>query len=221
MEWQKGFFGSGGFLSLAVHAAVIGGLVYATRSARHSDTRIQFDTTLVMMAPEAEHQPPPQPALDLPLKGFHTVVVPEMMPTAIPQIDLHEHFDPKDFTGVGMEGGSAKGLTPGADEVFSETVVDEVPMLLAAPVPEYPSLLRQAGISGRVMLQAVVGTTGRAEPGSIKVVRSPSPGFDRPSRQWILKALFRPARLQGRAVRVLVNLPLDYTLASGASTGGR
>jgi hypothetical protein len=28
----------------------------------------------------------------------------------------------------------------------------------------------------------------------------------------VLKALFRPARVHGRAVRVLVNLPIDFSI---------
>lgn len=208
----------GGLVSLVFHTTVITGLVYATLSARRSDSRIQFDTTLVMVAPAERQAPPPQPTLDPPLKGFQNIVVPDVIPTAIPHIDLQEHFNPKDYSGVGVEGGTAGGLAPGADEVFSETVVDEVPMLLAAPAPEYPSLLRQAGITGRVVLQAIVDTTGRAEPSSIKVVESPNVGFERASRQWMLKALFRPARLRGRPVRVYVHLPLDFTIAGRAGS---
>lgn len=41
--------------------------------------------------------------------------------------------------------------------------------------------------------------------------RSPNPGFNGPVKQWALKALFLPAMRQGRAVRVYVNLPLDYS----------
>ena len=47
---------------------------------------------------------------------------------------------------------------------------------------------------------------------SIKIVQTPSPGFNRSTSQWALAALFRPARIQGRAVRALVRLPLDYSV---------
>lgn len=230
MRWQliesqrtsdgKGVFG--GFVSLAVHTAVITGLVYATLSARHNDSRIQFDTTLVMVASPAEHPaPPPQPALDFPMKGFQTVVAPVLMPAAIPQLDLQEHFDPRDYSGMGVEGGTASGIASDPDKVWTESLVDEVPLLLAAPAPEYPSLLRLAGTSGRVVLQAIVDTTGRAEAGSIKVVRSPHIGFDQPSRRWMLQALFRPARVHGRPVRVYVSLPIDFTITASSRTGTR
>jgi protein TonB len=196
--------------------------VYVTLSASHSDTRAQFDTTLVMMAPEADRQPtPPPPALDVALKGFQTVVVPTVIPAAIPQIDLQQRFDPRDFTGVGVEGGRADGVPSDPDAVWTEALVDQVPTLLAAPPPDYPSLLRQAGISGRVVLQAVLDTNGHAEPASIKVVSTSHVGFERPGRQWMLKSLFRPARARGRAVRVLVNMPLDFTITASSSGGSR
>jgi protein TonB len=72
--------------------------------------------------------------------------------------------------------------------------------------------LRQAGIQGRVVLRAIVDTTGRVEPTSVRIVKSPSSAFEQPTRDWVLKALFRPARVHGRAVRVFINLPVDYSL---------
>lgn len=215
----KSLFG-GSVPSLAVHAAIIGGAVFATLNTRQDTSNIAFDTTLVLVAPTQERQPqqPEPPELNVAVKGFQTVSVPVIVPTNIPPVSLQEHFDPKDFSGVGVEGGRADGVQAAPDQVYQVTAVDETPRLLAAPPPEYPNLLRDAGITGRVMLQAVIDTTGKVDPASVKVVQTPNPGFDNASRQWILKALFRPARVGGRAVRVLVNMPLDFSIA-GRSGG--
>jgi TonB family protein len=51
---------------------------------------------------------------------------------------------------------------------------------------------------------------GRAEPASVKIVQSPNPGFDQAATDYMLRVLFRPARVDGRAVRVLVNIPVDF-----------
>jgi TonB family protein len=69
-----------------------------------------------------------------------------------------------------------------------------------------------------VVVRAVIDTTGRVEPASIQIMTSPNPAFDQPTKDWVLKALFRPARLHGRGVRVFINLPVDYSLtpASGS-----
>ncbi len=53
----------------------------------------------------------------------------------------------------------------------------------------------------------------RAEPNSIKIVRSPNPEFNQSARDWIAKVLFRPARVRGQPVRVLVEVPIDYRIA--------
>ena len=57
-----------------------------------------------------------------------------------------------------------------------------------------------------------VDTLGHAEPSSIEIVASPNPAFDTPTRAWILRAQFRPARMHGQAVRVHVTLPVDYSI---------
>jgi TonB family protein len=96
------------------------------------------------------------------------------------------------------------------NEVFMEAIVEEKPAVLSGPTLQFPELLRQAGIEGRVLVQAIVDTLGRAEPNSVKVLQSPNPGFDQSATNYVLKALFRPARVHGRAVRVLIQIPVDF-----------
>ncbi len=209
---RKKYFGVG-FVSLVVHTAVIAGAVIATLNAGQSDTKVRVDTAMVYLEQQQQKPPEQQPVqLDVPLKGFQTVVAPTEIPTNIPPVNLQEKFDPKDYSGSGVEGGTANGMVPTGNEVFMEAIVEEKPSVLSAPPPPYPELLRQAGIKGRVLIQAVIDTTGRAELSSVKIIQSPNPGFDQPSRTWIQHALFRPARVHGRAVRVLVQVPLDYTI---------
>lgn len=210
-------FTRGGLISLLVHSAVIGGAIFATLSARQSSGVAKIDTALVYLPQEPQHETPPPPELQVPLKGFQTVEVPVTIPTAIPPVDLQEHFDPKDFSGVGVEGGTATGVTPpSGDQVYSTLQVDQPPALLSAPPldRDYPTLLRQAGIKGRVVIEAVIDTTGKAELTSIEVVQTPHPGFNEAAKRWMTRALFRPARKDGKPVRVLVRQAIDYSLTS-------
>src|SRR5437870_4798502 len=71
--------------------------------------------------------------------------------------------------------------------------------------------LRRPGTTGTVTVQLVIDTLGRAEPGSL-VLQSSHPGFEGAARAYVLGALFRPGRTHGRAVRVLVRLPISFTL---------
>lgn len=215
----RGLFGSS-VPSLLIHAAIISGAILATLHGSRGPARTAIDTTLVLLAPTAPRPvPPPRPALTLAVKGFQTVSIPALVPAVIPAVSLQEHFDPKDFAGVGVEGGRADGVAaPDPDQVYDESAVDEPPLLLAAPPAQYPPLLRDAGVTGRVLLQAVLDTTGRVDPATVRIVESPNPAFEVPSRRWILHAQFRPARIRGLAVRVLVNVPLDFSIATRGGT---
>jgi len=203
-----------GAVSLVVHTVVIAGAVYATLSAGEADNSVKVDTAMVFMdQPKQEKPPEQQPVqLDVPLKGFQTVVAPDVIPTNIPPVNLQEHFDPKDYSGTGVEGGVATGMVPTGNEVFMEAIVEEKPAVLSGPQLQFPELLRQAQIQGRVLVQAIIDTLGRAEPPSVKVLQSPNPGFDQSAKSYVTKALFRPARVHGRAVRVLIQIPIDFRL---------
>ena len=211
---QKGRFMSVGFVSVTLHTAIIAFAVYATLAAGTSDNKVHVDTQMVFLQQQQQKQPdqPPPPTVDVPLKGFQTVVAITDIPKNIPPVNLQEHFDPKDFSGTGVEGGIATGMTPNTDQVFSADVVQEKPEALSGPQPPYPELLRQAGIQGVVMVQAIVDTSGRVEPNSIKIISSANPGFDAPAKQTIAKYLFRPARVYGHAVRVLIQIPVNFQL---------
>src|SRR5207344_1394360 len=93
-------------------------------------------------------------------------------------------FDPRDFTGRGVEGGVAYGVVGGTgevdpdmaptdrDAVYTATLEDvrfEPARLISEPLPKYPPLLQQAGISGLVKVRFIVDTTGRVERPSIKI----------------------------------------------------
>jgi len=209
-----------GAVSVLIHAAVITGAILATLNVGQGSTGVRVDTAMVYLAQQQRQEaklPEQHPlALDVPLKGFQTVVAPGEIPSSIPPVNLQEQFNPRDYSGVGVEGGVATGVVP-EGAVYMEAIVEEKPSVLSAPQPLYPELLRQAGVQGRVVMQAIIDTAGRAEPGSVRIMESPNPGFDQPSRSWMLHALFRPARVHGRAVRVLIEVPLDYKITGVTS----
>ena len=207
----KGRLGQGTF-SLLVHGTLIYGAVVATMKAGEQVQEAIMDTTMVFLEeeqqPEEPAPPPPPP------KGFQTLLAPVDIPTSIPAIDLNERFDPRDFTGVGVELGVATGLQGPIDltQVFVEAVVDEPPERISFPPPEYPRILLEAGVEGTVVLEAIIDTTGHAEPPSIKVVSSTNRAFEAPARDAMRRALFRPGRVRGQPVRVLVHMPLRFVI---------
>src|SRR5260370_40732966 len=76
---QKARFGVG-VTSLALHAALIAGAVYATIAARPTDTAVKIDTTVVLLSQEQKTPKPPKAPLVEPVKGVHTVVGPTGLP---------------------------------------------------------------------------------------------------------------------------------------------
>src|SRR3989449_6017314 len=183
-----------GFGSLAIHSAIVAGVVYATLHAAPTDDRVRMDTTVVLLAPQEQQKPAEPPPVQLvdALKGFQTVAVPAQIPTDIPPIDLQQRFDPKDYSGSGIEGGRANGIVVDGSEGYAEAIVEERPELLSAPPPVYPQLLRQAGIQGRVILHAIVDTTGRVGPAAGRILKSPRPPLDQPPKARGPQGPFRP-----------------------------
>jgi len=101
----------------------------------------------------------------------------------------------------------------GAAEPPTQSPEGERPVLLSGPPLQYPNLLRQAGIQGRVLVRAIIDTTGRAEPASVRVIESPHPGFDQAARDFVLHARFSHGLLRGRAVRTLITFPVNFRTA--------
>ncbi len=206
-------------VSVVVHAGLIYFAVTATMRAAEEAAEIVADTTMVFIQeqPEEEEPPPPE-VLDLPPpKGFRTLAAPVDIPTGIPPIDLSQEFDPRDFSGIGVEEGIFEGIEEAVDlaQVFTEAVVDEPPERISSPPLEYPRMMQQAGVEGLVVLQAIVDTSGRIEPESIVVVSSDQRAFEGPAKLLLRRSLFRPGRVRGVAVRVLIQLPIQFTLIGG------
>jgi len=212
-------------LSLLVHAAVIFAAVKVTAGAAETIKNIVADTTMVFLKPPPPPPPPPpdQPPPDVivsqnpPPKGFQTVVAPTDIPKDIPPVDLEQKpFDPKDFTGKGVEGGIAAGIVGGtgpvevSGEVFLEAQLDDPVRPISIPTPRYPPVLQSAGIAGAVDLQYVVDTTGHAEPASFKVMKATHPAFVEPAKEALLKGVFKPAKFKGQPVRQLVQQRISF-----------
>ncbi len=103
-------------------------------------------------------------------------------------------------------------LDASRDQVLLESAVDQRPSILWGPPITYPDMLRHVGVQGRVVVRAIIDTTGRAEPGSVQIVETPHVAFNQSARDYVLHAVFRPARVHGQAVRVLVNMPIDFKI---------
>lgn len=218
---KGGIFGSG-FTSAVFHGALVVALVTVTSKVQEVVTQQTVDT-LEFFIEEQEQEDEPEPetpqlaALDVPVAlGFQNLDAPIDIPTEIPPVDLNQRFNPSDYSGVGVEGGISTGIVGGQtvdlNQVFVEAVVDEPPLRLSGPQLVYPPLLRDAGIQGHVTFEFIVGEDGHPEDGSFRVVESTNRAFERPARDVIMGSVYRPGRIRGQPVRVLVRQTVNFTL---------
>jgi TonB family protein len=100
----------------------------------------------------------------------------------------------------------------------ARSLLDSVPKLLSCPPVHYPETLRLARVQGRVVLQFVLDTLGRAEPSSIEAVETPHDSMTHSAREALVSCRFTAGRVRGRGVRVLLRVPWDFALRAPADT---
>lgn len=199
-------------VSLTTHVMLVVAALWATAGAHPRPPEAPL---IVEIGP-----PPVSPTVE-PLPGAPVMggafTIPDIM---LPSISEGVVESPRFLVNPGSDPGPLFARIPSGDGTpIESSLADEPPVMLAGPAPAYPDLLRQAGIHGRVVLEAVIDTLGRVERGSIVVVESAHPGFVASAQQSLLKSLFRPARVRGKAVRVRVRVPIDFVLRDGRLKG--
>jgi len=207
-----------GVLSVIFHGVVISAAIVATLSAGEQVTEERVVQLTVQVeqkkAAEAKQEAAPPPPV---AQGFRTLAIPTNIPVDIPPPSTQE-FNAADFSGVGVEGGIARGQEQERqtvirqDQPYLEAVVEERPERISSPPVRYPDILRQAGIEGRVLLEMVIDTSGHVERGSMRVLSSTHQLFEGPAREMAQASLFSPGRIQGRAVRVRVQQPINFNI---------
>ena len=149
-----------------------------------------------------------------------TITVPVDVPDHLPPVDVGPVLPPDEIriggagerTGLSV-GSGLSGLPVGTGEVVDASVADRAPRLLGRPAePRYPSMLRAAGVEGRVVVQFVVDTLGRVEMETTQVMESPHPLFADAVRAVLERYHFVPGEAAGHRVRTRVQIPFEFTL---------
>ena len=232
-------------VSVVAHIVLLGGAVYASehtevgRKVKEevvSYMEIEPEQPKAPEPPKEEPPPPPPEPEEAPpppvAKGFQELVPPEEPPAKIPDVDPNQKaVNVEDFTGVGVAGGTSKGIEGGTPQSMANKKEDltgtaPIDVNLAEEKPElrnraevqrllqrlYPPLLRDAGITGQAIIKFVVNAQGRVDAGSVSVVSATHDAFGESSTKVGEKMVFKPAKVGGRAVPVLVTMPISWTL---------
>ena len=221
--------GGGTVTSVVVHSILVGLAVYATanaaiRNEKPKQEKIDFVETPKDQPPPKEEPPPPPPpdvvVAPPPPKGFQVLTAPVEIPDVIPDIDLSKKVtDENDFSGKGVAGGTSKGVEGGkavvqSDQPYFEFQVEKPVVPAPGSIsPRYPDMLRQAGVEGEVLAQFVVDTTGKAEAGSLKILKSSHDLFTESVRTALPQMRFVPADVGGKKVKQLVQEPFSFSMS--------
>jgi len=215
----------GTLASTVVHAAVIAGAVAVTvpkPGGAHDGPKAEREIRYVVNRPE-----PPRPARPTPPAPSTTPTAPPIpgpvlkfngpdVPPIREVVVSTTTSTPEEFgNGIQTHGsiGAPPGLGSPIDGVVEERLVDRSPRLLGSPTPPvFPQALRYTGRGGRVLVEFVVDTSGRAEMDGFKVVQTADPLFAESVRAALPRYRFSPGEAGGRKVRTLVQLPFDFTL---------
>ncbi len=97
-------------------------------------------------------------------------------------------------------------------DVYTLEDLQERPHLTSGPTLNYPAALLLSRVSGRVILEAVIDTSGRVQEGTVRVVESSDGRFNQAAKAYLQAARFTPGRIAGRAVRVRLQMPVEFKL---------
>ena len=177
--------------------------------------------------PKVVNVPMPKVVAPAPPQGFKVVAPPVTVPTNLPAIDLSKAItNENDFSGKGVAGGSANGVKGGTGKEgdtgkeagdahqgpYMEFQVEKPVEKIGGDAPEYPSILRDQGITGKVLAQFVVGENGRYEGGSLKILDSSNPAFSAAVKDALPRMRFSAAQIGGKKVSQLVQMPFVFNL---------
>jgi TonB family protein len=103
---------------------------------------------------------------------------------------------------------AARDTVYNLDQVQVRPVPLNSPELAAALRTTYPPHLEEAGVGGAVVVEMVVGTDG--QPRDMRLVSSTDTAFDAPTIAMVSLLRFSPAQVDGRAVGVRLELPINW-----------
>ncbi|WP_205519414.1 energy transducer TonB [Pyxidicoccus caerfyrddinensis] len=113
---------------------------------------------------------------------------------------------------IGGQQGGVVGASGGTGEALGLKQVSRPPAVLKQVAPDYPRRARSDGIQGLVVVRIIIGTDGKVEPESTRVIRS-VPALDQAAIDAVSRWRFSPALgREGRPVRVIIEIPVEFSL---------
>ncbi len=214
----------GTLLSVVLHVLMIGAAVQLTqRTVVALESPVQVDVRRIPLEPKPDqpHQrrTPQTEATTRPVFGHQVLIAPVDIPIDIPAVDLSASpTDPADWLARGAPGGRGNGDSTvtapiaGSQPMFVFEVDKAAAALPGSASPAYPEMLKFSGGEGSALVQFVVDTLGRAEPGSFKALSSTHDAFGTAVRITLPRMRFLAAEAGGLKMRMLVQQEFAFAL---------
>lgn len=216
-------------LHLAAFAAVIGASMWTIEEPPDPPVPVVFHRLTVpagalRAAPAATGAVKPRPAARS-VRLIAPVELPTRVGPAEPEADVPgdaELTSENPGSPVGPGGPGGEGDVPGGTGDREGTLSDlsgtpprpggdvHAPELVRRVEPAYPEAARRARLEGLVVLEAIIAASGDIE--EVRVVRSASALLDSAAEEAVRRWKYRPATLNGRAVRVLLTVTVSFRL---------
>jgi periplasmic protein TonB len=221
-------------VSLALHVLVIGAAVGASIWFVEDVPEPPIPVTFYAAAPPPPPPPPaaapkpaaakPQVVKPVPVRPSEMTaptMIPEKIPEPLAAPELEIAADEGVEGGVeggvpggvlgGVLGGVVGGTGPGTgDEPLRVGGDVKAPQLVNRVEPSYPEAARKARMEGVVILEAIITANGNVE--EVKVLKSVNPLLDAAATRAVQQWKYRPATLNGRAVRVYLTVTVTFNL---------
>ena len=225
--------------SVGAHLLVLAGIVAAATTTEAAPTP---DVVEIWSAPDrpkepeqAKPTPPPPVDKPVPVKGRTLELqTPETVPDHVepPKAD-DTPVSAKEYTGEGPVGNvigepPATPTPPAPDpaplpdyrnDVIDAGSADVLPQLASPREAQraleraYPSILRDAGVTGHTTVLLVIDKNGQVQPGSVTVQETTHDQFREAAIRAAERFRFRPARLNGQPVAVSITIPIEWQIA--------
>jgi protein TonB len=217
-------------VSLALHAVLIGAAIGASIWFVEDVPEPPIPVAFYASAPPPPPPPPAAPkaapkAPDTP-KPVQVrpteMVQPQVIPETVPQ-PLAAPEAPSEGVEGGVEGGVPGGVPGGVmggvvggtgpgggEEPLRVGGEVKAPVLQQKIDPTYPEAARKARMEGVVILEAIITANGTVE--EVRVLKSVNPLLDASAVRAVQQWRYRPATLNGRAVRVYLTVTVTFRL---------
>lgn len=178
-----------------------------------------------LIEPKPEPAPEPKPVDRVappPPKTTIDVVAPVTIPSVLPEINLGNRVTPSDWQPrpiappPGTLGGKGSGIDNPEEPlggIWKERDVEIAATFLPnSPSPEYPDILRRAGVEGEALVQFVVDSTGKADMTTFRVLHATHSLFADAVRNVLPRVRFSPAQVGNRRVRQLAEQVFGFSI---------